>query len=207
MHSVLAVIPVKPLEEGKSRLASVLNAEERNRFNAFLMSRTFERASYYPGVSRTIVVSRSESVIAVARASGMIVLLEHTDDLNGALASGTREAMARGATGVFVLPVDLPMASSEAVRRIVERSEGEEDCCVLVPDRGGRGTNLMYLSPPRDDLYRFGSDSFRHHLDAAAKARLLVLQVKDEALAFDIDEPSDYEQWRAMDPRGFDAAK
>lgn len=201
MERVFAIIPVKPVEEGKSRLSSILGPVERTRMNALFVKRTLERAAIFPGASRSIVVSRSGAALADATARGMIAVVEEEPDLNAALSSATRRAISLGASGVFVLPVDLPLAGTEALRRIVESCHADRTC-VLVPDRHGRGTNMLYLSPAVDDIYRFGEDSFRRHQAAAVERHFQVRLVDDADLSFDIDEPDDYRLWQSFVSRG-----
>jgi 2-phospho-L-lactate guanylyltransferase len=193
VNEVFAIVPVKPLAEGKSRLSTILSADQRTELNIFLMDLTLERAAIFPGASRTIVVSRSKEVLTAAAARGMIPLLEETDDLNEALSSASRKAISLGATGVLILPVDLPLAGIAAIRHHIERSI--RPVCVIAPDRHRSGTNLLYLSPVRDDLYRFGPDSFHKHQLEAQQRALQVVVVEDDSLAIDIDETTDYRLW------------
>ena len=193
---VFAIVPVKPLDEGKSRLATIMSPDVRRRLNAFLMNRTFDLVTKFPGAPQVIVVSSGEDVKAEAHARGMITVQEDGRDLNTALASATRTAIEHGAEAVFVLPVDLPLATSADLERIAEYDDGKP-LCVVVSDRHRSGTNLLYVSPPRDDLYRFGPGSFRRHCLAASERNFRVLQVDEEALSLDIDDPADFERWGA----------
>ena len=196
MSGIFALIPVKPLEEGKSRLQGALDAGGRARLNTCLMNRMFDQAQDYPGPARTIVVSRSVAVLEAARRRGMHALAERGCDLNRALADATRRAMALGASGVMVLPVDLPLARSATLRRIVKRAEGRD--CLIASDRHGSGTNLLLLSPASPDLYRFGRDSFRKHRALAAARGLRVTIVREATLAMDVDDAADYRLWRSL---------
>jgi 2-phospho-L-lactate guanylyltransferase len=157
------------------------------------MDLTLERAAIFPGASRTIVVSRSEKVLAAAEARGMIPLMEETDDLNEALSSASRKALSLKAMGVLILPVDLPMAVIAAIKQHIEKCTSP--VCVIAPDRHRLGTNLLYLSPIYDDVYRFGPDSFHKHQVEATKRNLRVVLLEDDTLAIDIDESADYRLW------------
>lgn len=193
---LFAIVPVKPLQEGKSRLSPVLDAEERQRLNAFLMRWTFDMISAYPGASQSIAISSDPSVAQEAQARGIGFIHDRDRDLNAALVRATREAIKKGAEAVIVLPVDLPLATSVDLKRIAPRDDLAKQC-VIVPDRHRSGTNLLYVSPPCDDLYRFGPGSFKRHREAALERGFHTLEVNDPALSLDIDEPADYERWRA----------
>jgi 2-phospho-L-lactate/phosphoenolpyruvate guanylyltransferase len=191
-----AIIPVKPLVTGKSRLAGALSPHQRLALNRFLFDRTLATAAEYPGASHTIVVSRSDEVLAAACARGMVAVREETSgDLNAALAAATEVAISLGSTGLFILPVDLPLARPDRLRAIAE--EASAPILVLVPDRHGSGTNLLYQAPVRLRRYRFGPHSIHRHRDSGAVAGLRVLVRYDASLALDIDEPDDLVHWTA----------
>lgn len=193
--NVFAIVPVKSLQEGKSRLSPILDAAERQRLNAFLMRRTFDLIAAFPGVSRSIVISADMAVAAEAQARGLSFVEDVECDLNAALARATRSAIEKGAEAVVVLPVDLPLATSADLKRLVPLG-GPSKLCIIVPDRHRRGTNLLYAAPPSVDLYRFGPGSFDLHREAASAHGFQTVEVDDPVLSLDIDEPADYERWR-----------
>jgi 2-phospho-L-lactate guanylyltransferase len=197
VRPIFAIVPVKPLAEGKSRLVGALSDRDRLALNRFLFDRTLATATEYPGAARTIVVSRSEELLETARARRMVAVRESAGaDLNAALATATESALALDAGGVFVLPVDLPLAGPERLRAIIEEQSGP--ILVLVPDRHGSGTNLLYQAPVRLRAYRFGPRSLDRHRECAAMAGMRVRIRRDAALALDIDALDDLTQWRAM---------
>lgn len=195
MKKIVAVIPVKPLDEGKSRLGMVLSAAERNDLNALLLVRTLDRAAIFPGAAQTIVISRSKAVLSNVRARGMIALAESGQTLNEALAAATETAIAAGATGVLVVPTDLPLADAQALKWIAASNPAPR-ACVLAPDRHGRGTNVLYATPPAVAIYRFGEGSLSKHKAAAADLGFDLSLIDDPSLSFDIDTPDDYAYWQ-----------
>jgi 2-phospho-L-lactate guanylyltransferase (CobY/MobA/RfbA family) len=62
---------------------------------------------------------------------------------------------------------------------------------VLAPSADEGGTNLLIRRPPSVIGARFGTDSYRRHLEAAAEADLPTSIVHRRELAFDLDVPSD----------------
>jgi 2-phospho-L-lactate guanylyltransferase len=117
--------------------------------------------------------------------------------LNEAVAQATVAARARGAQGVFVLPVDLPLVTAANIRDLVAQAP-RAPVCVLVPDRHGFGTNLIYQSPIRLTSYAFGEDSFERHRAAAAAAGLKVFVRREPNFALDLDLPADYTLWQQL---------
>lgn len=191
---VFVIVPVKPLEQGKSRLSPLLDAKERRRLNVFFMRRTFDLLAAFPGSSRSIVVSSDTGVRDEAQSRGITFVEDEDHDLNRALARATRSAIAKGAEAIIVLPVDLPLATSTDLRRIVP-AEGSTKICVIAHDQHRAGTNLLYLEPPSEEIYRFGPDSFDRHRELAAASGYQIVEIHDPVLSLDVDEPSDYKRW------------
>jgi 2-phospho-L-lactate guanylyltransferase len=185
---IVALVPVRSLEGGKSRLAEHLDAEERADLVARLLRRTLEAVSSQ--VERVIVVSPDAEVLAFAARVGAEPLLQVGSGLNDALRLGRERAAALDAEALLVLPPDLPAVDGAEIHRILAAAEGPRPAVVLVPDRHGTGTNALLLLPPDAIDFDFGADSRRAHAEAARAvgARLVEL---DGALTLDVDTPED----------------
>ncbi len=187
-----AIIPVKSLREGKGRLSTVLDEAERAALNAELLDRMLAVTGAFPGAARTIVVSPDRDVLRRAEAAGAEALADVAPGLNAALAGAARHAAERGADGILIVPVDLPLAAPEDLLAMVGRGGG----VTIAPDRRGIGTNALFVAPACALPFRFGGDSLRAHLEAARAAGLTTEIATLANLAFDIDTPDDYREWR-----------
>lgn len=195
---IFCILPVRSLSDGKSRLSPVLGPTERARLNERLFEQTLDCLEVYPGAGATLVASGAAEVLDRARRRGMIPLAEPSGGgLNAAVAAATAAARDRGARGVFVIPVDLPLITAAALRDLIAQAPALPTC-LLVPDRHGAGTNLIYQSPVRLTAYAFGAGSFACHRTAAAAAGLDVLVRREPSFALDIDLPADYALWRRL---------
>jgi 2-phospho-L-lactate guanylyltransferase len=198
--TVWAVIPVSPLSEGKSRLASVLDAPARRRLNQCFLEKVLGVATSVVGPARTLVVSRCAEALAVANDCGAATLKETgAGGLNPALEQAAAYIAGRGATALLALPADLPLvapADLEALIRLARRRPG----VVLAGDRAGTGTNALLVRPPGAIDFRFGPRSRAAHLGEARRRGLEVRTLRRPGLAFDIDTPADYARLRALAP-------
>jgi 2-phospho-L-lactate guanylyltransferase len=195
-RSLFAVLPVKPFEEGKSRLSGLLSPAERIALNRELFELMLDRLVDHPGANRTIVVSRSAEVLALARSWGCVALEEPPPHgLNAAVLWGVLAAREQAADAVVVMPVDLPTSTTAALRALCDALP-DAPTCLLVPDHHRRGTNLLLQSPPLLDQFAFGPDSLARHRALAAGAGLLAIVREHPAFAHDIDGPDDYQRWR-----------
>lgn len=104
-----AIVPVKPLRDGKSRLAHILSADERARLTINILEHTLKVLQEAPSVLSTLVVSRDPAVLKHARQAGAFTFGEGEKlGLNVALVRGSHVAAAQGAGSILILPADLP---------------------------------------------------------------------------------------------------
>lgn len=196
--SLWAIIPVKPLRRGKSRLSGVLSEDERALLNYTMLTNTIKTLADVPEVTQTLVVSRDPAALALAREYGARTLQEDGNPgLNTALKRATVVAMAYAARGVLVLPADLPLLSIADVKEIIHFMD-KPPVVVISPDRRGDGTNALLLSPAGLMDYHFGPGSFQKHVQNAEKAGVHVEVLKLFSLGLDLDLPEDLELLRQM---------
>lgn len=186
-----AIVPVKPLSRGKSRLAEVLSQEERTDLNTRLLAHTLDTLRSIPEIEQVLVVSRDPAALALARLHGARTVQENgAPHLNIALARATIVAKNYITSGVFIVPADLPLLSPEDVHCMLEKA-GRPPVVVVAPDRRRQGTNALLVSPAGLIEYDFGPGSFQRHCRRAelAGARLVVCELP--SLALDVDLPED----------------
>ena len=198
--TIWAIVPVKPLQRAKSRLAQVLSPEERRTLSRSLFIHTLEVLAASPAIERTLVVSRDTEALSLARGYGARSITEQgSPHLNRALARATQVARSYGVAGVLVLPADLPLLTAEALDEFVSRAE-KPPVVVLAPDRRGQGTNALLCSPPGLIEYDFGARSFSRHQARALAAQARLEICPHPSLALDLDLPEDLELLRAGRP-------
>jgi 2-phospho-L-lactate/phosphoenolpyruvate guanylyltransferase len=189
--SLCAIIPIKPLARGKSRLSGVLTRGERMTLNRKMLIHTIEILNEIPEVSRILVISRDTRALALARQRGAHTVLESKNsELNSALGRATYIARKQKISGVLVLPADLPMIVPQDIEKMIERS-GTPPVVVIAPDRHRRGTNAILVSPAGLIQYEFGVDSFEKHCLRVREAGARLEIVELSTLALDIDNPED----------------
>jgi 2-phospho-L-lactate/phosphoenolpyruvate guanylyltransferase len=187
---VIAIVPVGAIEGAKSRLGAVLDAEERRDLALRLAAGTIGAAVATPGIEETLVVTPDDEVRELAVRAGARPLRQRSGGLNDGLRQARDEAIAAGATAVLVLPIDIPRVTPDRLAPVVALAAADDPQVAIVPDRHGRGTNALLLSPPGVIEFCFGGDSRDAHEGAARAvgARVVVL---DGPLTLDIDTPED----------------
>ena len=194
-----AIVPVKPLRRGKSRLAGTLSEEERTVLNQELLEHTLKTLTGIKGLEQVLVVSRDPHALTVARNFGARTLLEDGQPkLNTALKRATIVAQVYATAGVLVLPADLPLLNQEDVLTLIEKAS-QPPVVVIAPDRHEKGTNALLISPANLIDYDFGEGSFSRHCERARKAGVRLEIVKLLSLELDLDLPEDLELIRNLE--------
>ena len=194
--SVWAVIPLKSPESAKSRLASTLSAQQRVRLFYTLASRVIDATVHTPGIEGVTVVTASNAVADFAKSrSARCLRLESDCGTAAACTNALEKVPPHQRQRVLFVAGDIPLISSSELSRFVALTE-RSPLVAIAPDRRRIGTNALLCAPGNAIPLSFGSNSFAHHLAAAARLGVAVQVIDSAPLALDIDEARDLHEWR-----------
>lgn len=192
--TIWAIVPVKPLRRGKSRLAETLTEDERAELNSQLLMHTLATLKKTPEVEEVLVVSRDPKALAIARDHKARTIRENgSPDLNTALERATAVAKMYTTNGVLVLPADLPLISQEDIQKIIAVAKEHKRVVVITPDRHKNGTNALLVSPAGIIKYDYGEKSFERHCERARQAGAHLEICPLPSIELDLDLPEDLE--------------
>jgi 2-phospho-L-lactate/phosphoenolpyruvate guanylyltransferase len=194
-----AIVPVKPLRRGKSRLAGLLSEDERTDLNRKLLQHTLKTLCDLKELEEVLVISRDPQALTLARNYGARTVRENGQpELNTALKRATVIAQVYATRGVLVLPADLPLITREDVLTLIEHA-ADPPVVVIAPDRHNTGTNALLMSPSGLIEYDFGPNSFQRHCQRVDEtgARLEIVNLPN--LGLDLDIPEDLELIRKLE--------
>jgi len=195
---IAALVPVKRLAQAKSRLRPVLSDGQRREFVLAMLEDVLRLTLGQPAIVATAVVSADEDVLAFARRLGAQPIHEPPSrGLNTALAFAADVLARQGASGLLLLPADVPLATPADIEAIL--AAWQKAPVVLCPSHSG-GTSALALRPPQAIPFRFGPRSFAAHRRAAAERGLPVAVLSRPGLALDIDRPEDLRAVLAAGP-------
>jgi len=189
---IAAIIPVSTLDGAKTRLGEALDAEERRDLVDGFLARTVVAALAVDRLDDVLVVSPDREVLRRAADLGARTLRQRSRGLNSGLREARADVVAGGAEAILVLPIDLPFVTAETVGAVVEQLAQPEPpaAVILVPDRHGKGTNVLGLRPPTAIDFGFGRASRRVHRTAAETAGAAYLELGGP-LTIDLDTADD----------------
>ncbi len=200
---IWAIIPVKPLNRAKSRLAGVLEPDQRRFLAETMLRHVLETVHAVPQIIGTLVISRDTKVLAIAREYEARTVQESgAPELNTALLRATQVVMSWGCNATLVLPADLPLLAPEDITNILNRGRNVMSV-VIATDQSEDGTNALFMRPPGLIPYAFGPGSYGRHVQLAQEANADVSIYWSDRLSLDIDLPADLDNYNHL-VRGLD---
>jgi len=189
----VAVVPIRSLTGGKTRLSGAVDAEARAELIRLMLSNVLRAISETAGIDRVVVVSPEPAALALAanlfNHAHLLAQPVDTPGLLPALELGRAHALDAAVDAVVIVFGDLPRLTAADLDAMLH-SDAE---VVIAPDRDRMGTNALLLRGPAIAAFpfRFGDASFPAHVAAAAHLGLRVVIVEREGLSFDLDTPGD----------------
>ena len=178
---MLAVVPVKGRDGAKTRLAPLLQPEERRRLVLDMLERVLEACARAGSITGTLLVTPDPGFaprgVEVVRDAGT----GHAD----AIALALRDERVRA--GALVVMADCPLVRPESLDALAAVARP----LALAPSRDG-GVNALALRAINGFVPPFGVP-VEETLGAARAAGLEPAVVDDPLLALDVDRPEDYE--------------
>lgn len=198
----LAVIPVKHLSKGKTRLASRLERKHLEQLSIAMLKDIINALQATPSIDRVAVVTPDSSVAECATAAGAIALLRDDPGLNESIDAAQRELAARNESSLVILG-DVAGALPDELERLYQALAGDDASAqvALAPSRDG-GTAAMLRAPAFAIPSRFGPESARLHREAAEDAGVPYREVPLPSLSIDLDRPEDVDDFLAATSGG-----
>lgn len=196
--STWVIIPLKPLNRAKSRLATVLTPDQRRQLAESMFRHVLETVRAVPQVIGTLVISRDSKALSIAREYDAKTIQETgTPELNSALTRATQVVAGWGVDSLLILPADLPLVTTEDIVNMITLGRGMPSV-VLATDQHQDGTNALFMRPPGIIPYAFGPGSFQRHQMFAHEANINAKTYFSERLALDIDVSNDLDTYRRL---------
>jgi 2-phospho-L-lactate guanylyltransferase len=186
----LAVVPVKRLAAGKSRLAAALGREAVEALALAMLGDVLAAIRASGRVDRIVVATPDPEVGEAARALGAEARVADDPGLNAAL-DATSAALADPAGALLVVLGDVAGAAGRDLARLFEALDQLGGTgAVLAPARDG-GSAALLRRPPDAIPSCFGADSAKAHRAAAERAGVPWRELALPSLAIDLDRADD----------------
>ncbi|HEU0022632.1 MAG TPA: 2-phospho-L-lactate guanylyltransferase [Dehalococcoidia bacterium] len=195
--TTIPIIPMKPLSEGKTRLARQLTRDQRAELIVGMLRRVIA-AIKSASIDRFWVIGGDQRVMQLTRNNGGLWLEELGRNLNDTLTRAFERAYQQGNSALY-LPGDLPFIKPGDVTSLLRSSERGSNV-TLAPARRDGGTNGIVVPHGIPFLPELGRRSFARHLAQAAAKEISVSIYYSQGLGFDLDTIDDLESYEHMEP-------
>ena len=190
-----ALVPVKALAWGKTRLSTLLSEEARQAVSRAMLTDVLTSLQHASTVEKFAVVSSDATLLALAQEFGAYTVDEgQPRGLSGAVTIGTEFCVQHGATALLVLLADLPLVEPDDIDFLFHQGEEVGRGVILATCKEWEGTNALLRVPPLVIPPCFGGPSLEAHRKAARLEGVPFRAVEIPHIAFDIDSVEDLRQ-------------
>ena len=200
MMRTVAVIPLRGLTDGKSRLSAILPDRVRRALIGALLERVVRAVQASGCIATTVVISPDPDILHLAGTLQVVPLQQTNTGLNAALWQATNWARDQRYDALFAIHADLPLITAQSIRDITQRATAD---VVVISDRHAHGTNALFMRPVGATTFHFGEQSFTRHLAASEARGLRTVPYQTAALSFDLDLPADVAMLAVFHPLAF----
>ena len=202
------LIPMRALDEGKSRLSNVLSPSSRSRLVELLFSQLLKKLNIlrcqFPWIfSDVVVITPCKKVKDLSEEFNAIVLEEPTpNNLNSALTLGLSWSYENDYNSSLIIPGDIIDPLTKDIKKIITLGKKASECMIISPSIDF-GTNALFLSLPTRMNLKFGPNSFFEHQKEAAKQSIKTIIAPLDSLKDDLDTGKDLKLLKTKKPSLF----
>jgi 2-phospho-L-lactate guanylyltransferase len=198
--AIWAIVPVKPLAHGKSRLSGVLNSDERMSLSVRLLKNTLGTISQVPEIEKTLIVTNDLEVIKITQSFFFDVCVEENEcGMNRALDRGIAILKKNEVQSAIILPSDLPFITVREIQVMIKMGT-DSKAMVIAPDRKKQGTNAIFYHSLDKVDFEFGPMSYEKHVKSAKANGVTLCVFESDTFGLDIDLPEDLMIYRSRIP-------
>ncbi|MBJ7458541.1 MAG: 2-phospho-L-lactate guanylyltransferase [Thermoleophilaceae bacterium] len=185
------ILPIKPFDDAKERLATGLAAEQRRLIAEAMVRDVIAALGRTKEVDGIVVVSAEPKLTEIAAGTADAVIADARTGHSDAAMAGVAWAIEHDFDRVVMIPGDCPLLNPEELDDLIARTREDRIQFAVVPDRMGTGTNALVVAPPDAAEPSFGPDSRQRHIAMGLAAALRVAEHEVPSLALDLDTADD----------------
>ena len=202
------LIPMRSLNEGKTRLSNFLSPNKREKLIKLLFTQLLKKLkslkNQFPLIfSDILVITPCEEVEKISKGFHVLVLKEQSlNGLNSAVKKGICWSSENLYDSSLILPGDIIDPETEDIKKILEMGKKSRNSMVICPSTDF-GTNALFLSLPTRLDFKFGPNSFFEHQKEAKKISIRPIIAPVDSLKDDLDTGKDLERFKTRQPKFF----
>ena len=202
------LIPMRSLNEGKTRLSNLLSPNKREKLIKLLFTQLLKKLKTLKNQSPLIfsdilVITPCEEVEKISKDFQVLVLKEQSlNGLNSAVKKGIYWSSENLYDSSLILAGDIIDPETEDIKKILQMGKKSRNSMVICPSTDF-GTNALFLSLPTRLNFKFGPNSFFEHQKEAKKISIRSIIAPVDSLKDDLDTGKDLEKFKSRQPKFF----
>ena len=202
------LIPMRSLNEGKTRLSNLLSPNKREKLIKLLFTQLLKKLKTLKNQSPLIfsdilVITPCQEVEKISKDFQVLVLKEQSlNGLNSAVKKGIYWSSENLYDSSLILPGDIIDPETEDIKKILQMGKKSRNSMVICPSTDF-GTNALFLSLPTRLNFKFGPNSFFEHQKEAKKISIRSIIAPVDSLKDDLDTGKDLEKFKTRQPKFF----
>ena len=202
------LIPMRSINDGKTRLSNILPPESRVKLIKLLLTQLLEKLKTlkveFPLIfSDILVITPCDEVEKISKAFDIIILKEQNlSGLNSALMKGLSWSLENFYDSSLIIPGDIIDPNSEDIKKILEIGKNSPESVIICPS-SDFGTNALFLTLPTKIKLQFGPNSFFEHQKEATKRSIETIIAPLDSLKDDLDTGKDLKMLKTKKPSFF----
>ena len=184
---IVAVVPMKPLAESKTRLSSHLSPNQRATLSLSML-RWVVRILVQSRVERVVVIGGDNSVKTESVSEGAEWIRDEYLELNRALDYAFGSVWEHGLSAAYI-PADLPLLTAPDINGMIDTSEQGRILTMCWAHDGG--TNGLIVPPDLGFGPLLGLDSYKRHQVHARELNAKFRHYESEGFYRDLDTIED----------------
>ena len=202
------LIPMRSLNEGKTRLSNLLSPSKREKLIKLLFTQLLKKLKSLKNQSPLIfsdilVITPCEEVEKISKDFQVLVLKEQSlNGLNSAVKKGICWSSENLYDSSLILPGDIIDPETQDIKKILEIGKKSRNSMVICPSTDF-GTNALFLSLPTRLNFKFGPNSFFEHQKESKRISIRSIIAPVDSLKDDLDTGKDLEKFKTRQPKFF----
>lgn len=188
---VAVILPIKPFDDAKERLATGLSPEQRQLVAEAMVRDVFAALARSREIDGVVVISAEPKIAEIAGDVAAAVIPDERTGHSDAAKKGVAWALEHGFDKVVMLPGDCPLLDPQELDDLIVRTREDRIEFAVIPDRMGTGTNALVISPPDAVEPSFGPGSRQRHIAMGLAASRRTAEHEVPSLALDLDTSDD----------------
>lgn len=190
-RDIWAVLPIKDFTQAKQRLSSLYPPDIRRGLAKAMASDVLAALAAVPTLDGILVVTDDAEAASLAKSFGCVVsALDARGGHTVAVGGAARFLSGKRASGMLVVPGDVPLATSEEIAALLQAHRGSQGF-TIAPARDEKGSNGIVCSPPDRMPLTYGDNSYLPHLATARAYGMEPIVCRLPGIGLDIDHPED----------------